>query len=57
MASKRISVSDGWIHVKTSHTVSNIESNSGAEFTIFANPQNGEGFNYMIDNVTVKKRG
>ncbi len=51
----RINVDDGWVHVTVTHTVNNIGSNSGAEFTIYANPQNGEGFNYMLDNISIVK--
>ena len=48
-----LDVEDGWVHVSATHTVASIDSNSGAEFTIFANPQNGEGFKYMVDNVSI----
>ncbi len=52
----KIKMSDGWVHYSATHKISSIKSNKGAEFTIYVNPQNGVGFNYMIDNVKVVKQ-
>ena len=50
-----ITRADGWIHYEGSHTINNIESNKGAEFTIYVNPNNGVGFDYYLDNIKCVK--
>ena len=50
-----ISYNDGWVHYVGAHTVANIESNKGAEFTIYVNPKNGIGFDFYLDNIVCRK--
>ena len=50
-----ISMKDGWIHYVGSHTIANIESNKGAEFTIYVNPKDGVGYDFYLDNIVCRK--
>ena len=50
-----ISMKDGWIHYVGTHTIANIESNKGAEFTIYVNPKDGVGFDFYLDNIVCRK--
>jgi len=53
--SPNIAISDGWIHYVGTHTINNIESNKGAEFTIYVNPQDGIGYDFYLDNIVCRK--
>ena len=50
-----ISQADGWVHYVGAHTIANIESNKGAEFTIYVNPKDGIGYDYYLDNIVCRK--
>ncbi len=57
LQNSKISVSDGWVHVSGEYTTENVETNEGAEFTIYVNPSDTAGYNYYIDNLVVREVG
>ena len=44
---------DGWTHVEAEHVVAKMDSSSGHEFAIYANPSGDASFTYMVDNIVV----
>ena len=54
--SKKIAPADGWQTVTFTFAIpAGIVPDAKDEFSFFTNPADGEGFNYMIDNVKVTK--
>lgn len=48
----KVKPSDGWVHCEGEYTVKNAVSGSGfGEFTMYAEPNNELGCNYLVDNV------